>query len=756
MCYNFSSSPARNLFKVLSTSISSYISKHKSVFERSEVVTVKMNTLLQLNGQPDSEMISRFNAIRDSKRKLNNALVDCGIKINRITTGQYDLVFSKSTKLSNQFIKLWDEEEKNFRTVPKSATNISIDTPASSKTNNVVTPSDMFYIMQGNYSLGSKRSSTNSCKPFLKSSTKSQRSKVKKSIKVLKQLFPNDKAVDLKALAAAINDALNPTLRKKRKADELQNIDISNIGIEIPTKKMRRSWKPEEKQYVIDLMQLIPVHVEIKLKQRVLDRLGPVFKDLKWSHIGRWIQSAKIEKEKTGPKVNEEFEKAVWSRLLIAIKRQVFDVDSRKTIDEIKVLYNVTYSYEIIIEAATKEQKLEQWTNDEKIQALKFSSGWVHNFLLRVNFHRRRITREKHNCPAELFVQEAMAELQFESEEYESHQVANLDETALNWGLGPNYIYCACDTDRGEQAGLTDLKARITGVPTVLANGNFLPMFFIIKHSRSSADSPDQTTMQVVRNLHKLNGFTRVDGWELKIWEATLDSIVHRSWYLIHTQKGHVITSQYKAWNDAIRMAMMIKLVLKPYVDRNGGKMLLWMDNCSLHHVWWLQPMFDEAGIKCAYLPPNMTWILQVLDLVVNGPMKAHIRKLRAGRILEYFENYKELFDSQSLLPEADRVVPKWNVPKPEYKECILDIIGLLETKFQHVDFQKSIQKTFIKTGCYHRDDKSFVQFKYSNNLGTLLFEPKGTLPEFPKDENHLSNEEMLVYLEDQINLEDE
>ena len=304
-------------------------------------------------------------------------------------------------------------------------------------------------------------------------------------------------------------------------------------------------------------------------------------------------------------------------------------------------------------------------------------------------------------------------QLLFDSENWEDYQVANLDETALNWGLGPTYIYCSTKADRAEQE-ITDLKARITMVPTVLANGTFLPSYFILKHSVSSAAKPDQTTMRVVKKLHETqgSGFTEADGWDLKTWERNLNGQNHKCIYIIHRLKGHVITSQHKAWNDQIRFAMMIDLILAPYAERNGGKLLLWMDNCSLHHGSDLKPILDAAGITVGYLPPNMTWILQVLDLVVNGPLKAHIRRLRASRILVYFQSYKLLFEKQLLLPENQRSTPKWDCPKPEMKQCILDMIHLLETDFCDPKFQAGIKKSFINTGCFHKFDKSFVVFQ--------------------------------------------
>jgi hypothetical protein len=53
--------------------------------------------------------------------------------------------------------------------------------------------------------------------------------------------------------------------------------------------------------------------------------------------------------------------------------------------------------------------------------------------------------------------------------------------------------------------------------------------------------------------------------------------------YLIQRIKGHVITSQFKAWNDTtLRISMFSDLLMKPIKDTDG-KALLWMDNCGVH-----------------------------------------------------------------------------------------------------------------------------------------------------------------------------
>lgn len=49
-----------------------------------------------------------------------------------------------------------------------------------------------------------------------------------------------------------------------------------------------------------------------------------------------------------------------------------------------------------------------------------------------------------------------------------------------------------------------------------------------------------------------------------------------------------------------------------------------------------------------------MTAILQVWDLVVKGPLKAHIRNNRARKIVESFKNFKKENDENSMKPVVE------------------------------------------------------------------------------------------------------
>jgi hypothetical protein len=62
-------------------------------------------------------------------------------------------------------------------------------------------------------------------------------------------------------------------------------------------------------------------------------------------------------------------------------------------------------------------------------------------------------------------------------------------------------MYVPVDQTRATAAA--NIKARVTLIPTVDASGRLLPFMFILKHSKSSDTHPDQTSMTVVKNLHK-------------------------------------------------------------------------------------------------------------------------------------------------------------------------------------------------------------------------------------------------------------
>jgi DDE superfamily endonuclease len=249
-------------------------------------------------------------------------------------------------------------------------------------------------------------------------------------------------------------------------------------------------------------------------------------------------------------------------------------------------------------------------------------------------------------------------------------------------------------------------------------------------------------TRSVIKNFYERNAkFGSANGWELLLWSKTMTikgiTADHKCWYLRHKTNHHIITSQYKAWNDTVRMMMWIELVINPVKERDiDKKLLLWFDNCGCHKTAAIEHIMSELGINVACLPPNMTAILQVLDLVVNGPLKAHIRNNRANKIVQCFKEYKALFDENARKDVGERAVLNFVAPKPDMMECIDNLIQLFgpDGDFQKQKFKDGVISAFMKTGTVpcNVDENgvtNFVECKEESICGTMKIIPLGTQP---------------------------
>ena len=392
---------------------------------------------------------------------------------------------------------------------------------------------------------------------------------------------------------------------------------------------------------------------------------------------------------------------------------------------------------------AAEVQKQNNWTNDAVVQNLKFSNNWVRNFLNRSGMRKRKITRDDKAIPnaADVAAQMQAGQLLYTSHEHSPSNTWNMDETCVTWAIGPLHMYVPQNQQRASNVGIPNTKLRITAVITVNGLGDFAPLMFIIKHSVSSEKKPDQSTMTVIKRMHNSSAlkFDAAHGWELLLWEKEMTiknvTAVHKCWYLRHNVTHHIITSQYKAWNDTTRMMMWVELVMKPIKIRDE-KVLLWFDNCGCHKTHAISNTLSELDIRVACLPPNMTAILQVLDLVVNGPLKAHVRNSRANKIVQCFKSYKIALDANDAKDVADRVDLQFVAPKPEMAECIENLIYLFggNGDFQKTKFKKGITSSFVKTGTIpvnhtDSDDAVFVEYKVESICGTMKVIPLGTRP---------------------------
>lgn len=369
---------------------------------------------------------------------------------------------------------------------------------------------------------------------------------------------------------------------------------------------------------------------------------------------------------------------------------------------------------------------------------------------------RRKITKEDKDIPNDDEIASVMdiGQQLYISNEHDANTTFNFDETAFTWAIGPTHIFCPGNQRRATNIGISNDKMRITAVVAVNAAGDFAPLMLILKHSVSSEARPDQTGMTVIRDLHKKPGFTVDDGWSKVTWvkELTIKGITatHKVIYIIHEDTRHVVTSQCKAWNDTVRMVLWFEIVMKPIKDYLG-KMLLWNDNCGSHKTTPVRDVTREIGIDVAYLPRNMTSELQVLDLVVNGPLKAHIRTNRANRLYKSFQLFKRERDENNKLPLAQRISAEFDPPKPTQLEGVTDLFLLFGNEFQSQKFKDCINRSFVKTGTVPipQEDMTlpprFQVYRGEEQCGTMFIAPEGTYDPMESDAAETENEEETV-----------
>ena len=64
-------------------------------------------------------------------------------------------------------------------------------------------------------------------------------------------------------------------------------------------------------------------------------------------------------------------------------------------------------------------------------------------------------------------------------------------------------------------------------------------------------------------------------------------------------------------------MIMYMDLILKTLKSKRLGKLLVWMDNASLHKTEAVKDVLKELRLFFAFYPVKMTSVLQILDLVI-------------------------------------------------------------------------------------------------------------------------------------------
>ena len=132
--------------------------------------------------------------------------------------------------------------------------------------------------------------------------------------------------------------------------------------------------------------------------------------------------------------------------------------------------------------------------------------------------------------------------------------------------------------------------------------------------------------------------------------------------YLINNVTGDVVSVQDKAWNDSVYTCLYVDVLLGPTKEKLGKLFLVW-DSCGPHTVQAVKDVFAEWGIDVAQLPVRMTSLLQIMDLVVNGPVKAAVRDARCQQLVGHLRAFLAARKLEDDKPVAERVYAPFSPP---------------------------------------------------------------------------------------------
>jgi hypothetical protein len=155
-----------------------------------------------------------------------------------------------------------------------------------------------------------------------------------------------------------------------------------------------------------------------------------------------------------------------------------------------------------------------------------------------------------------------------------------------------------------------------------------------------------------------------------------------------------------------------IDLLIGPHFERKRGKALLIWDNCGSHNVAAVKQRLEAWGITEKKLPKNMTGKLQIMDLVVNGPYKAAIRRKRVSSLFEYMQNWKVSRLQEMANAPEERELPSFKPPKPDLYTGLRNSFEVERDLFAQDSFKDAIKKTFVAAGQTPRPDGTFTVYK--------------------------------------------
>ncbi len=87
---------------------------------------------------------------------------------------------------------------------------------------------------------------------------------------------------------------------------------------------------------------------------------------------------------------------------------------------------------------------------------------------------------------------------------------------------------------------------------------------------------------------------------------------------------------QPKAWFDETTMLDWVNKVLKPYVATAPVVIIpiLFLDSFKVHLLGSIADAIQGLGVELEIIPPGCTGLVQPIDIGINKPFKANMRKI--------------------------------------------------------------------------------------------------------------------------------
>ena len=124
--------------------------------------------------------------------------------------------------------------------------------------------------------------------------------------------------------------------------------------------------------------------------------------------------------------------------------------------------------------------------------------------------------------------------------------------------------------------------------------------------------------------------------------------------------------------------------------------MLVVVDNCGAHLTPAAEAVFREHGIALEMLPKNMTDALQVMDLVVNGPLKAVLRRRRSWALFAALQAHRLRVQAAAASGAA---APLWAPPKPRLADGLHAVCDAHAVDFATPSFRAGMRRSFVSVG---------------------------------------------------------